>query len=171
MTSIYISNAFQGCLKVSLVKQAVITCLLHTWSELVLMSLINKSVSFIKTQREQFSFESILFKLVRKSSAGSYLCRWVSGVSVGEVKRVFLCTAELGECDITSQTAQALFTLVGLDALSIKGEVIPAGTLIGPGEQDASVCLSSRFDWLQQASVRRWMQTIQTSFQKNRKSE
>ncbi len=59
----------------------------------------------------------------------------------------------LGECSIPSHAAPVLFALVGLLALSIKGNVLSAGALIGSGEQDPRSSLSSRPHWLKRAPV------------------
>lgn len=55
----------------------------------------------------------------------------------------------VGECSIRSQTTPVLFALAGLLALSLKGKVLSAGALIGPGEQYLSGSHSSRPDWLE----------------------
>lgn len=60
----------------------------------------------------------------------------------------------LGECSLSTHTAPVLFPRAELLALSIKGNVLSASAAIGPGEQDSSGSLSSRSDWLQQASVK-----------------
>lgn len=60
----------------------------------------------------------------------------------------------LGECSLSTHTAPVLFPRAELLALSIKGNVLSASAAIGPGVQDSSGSLSSRSDWLQQASVK-----------------